>query len=109
MSMMWVGIGSTVLGAGASLYGANKQSKDNQAAQDQNARLQQEQNNNQWVSWLMSRGVQPTGPISAGTIPQAGQFKAVNTRLPLWATMTPKPAPQSTVGRGFRGLASPRT
>lgn len=94
-----------VVGAGAALYGANKQSKDNKAAQDQNAQLQREQNNSSWVNWLMTRGMQPTGPVQAGQVPQAGQYSAVNTRLPLWATMNmPAQTQPLTVVR--RGVAT---
>ncbi len=67
---------------GASLYGANKASKDNKAAQAANAELQTQQNNSAWQSYLMSRGVNPQG-AAAGVIP-AGP--PINARLPLWAT-----------------------
>lgn len=76
--------GSAVLGAGVSMYGANKQSKDNRAAQDQNAQLQREQNNSAWQSYLMARGLNPMG-AAAGTIPQGAP--ALNTKLPLWANV----------------------
>lgn len=103
-SMAWVAVGTAVLGAGTSLYGANKQSKDNKAAADQNARLQREQNNASWANWLMTRGVAPTSGVEAGVMPTAGNFNAVNTRLPLWATMTmpteqPQPGAQPARGR----------
>jgi hypothetical protein len=92
-----------MLGAGAvaTVYGANKQSQDNKAAQAQNAQLQTQQNNSAWTNYLMTRGMAPTSPISAGVIPTEGQYRAVNTRLPLWATVSkgsygmPKTAPSS--------------
>lgn len=87
MSMLWVGIGSAVLGAGASIYGANKQAGAIQDANQQNTALQQQQNNSAWVNWLMSRGVAPTSPVPAGVMPAPGGYTAVNTRLPIWATM----------------------
>lgn len=89
-------VGSGLIGAGTALYGANKQSQDNRAAQDQNARLQQDQNNAQWTNWLMTRGVAPTSPVTAGVMPTAGNYTATNTRLPLWANInlpTPRAAP----------------
>lgn len=98
--MPWIPIAATALGIGASLYGANKQSKDNASAQAQNAALQKEQNNAQWANWLMSRGIAPTTPVDAGVMPTEGNFRAVNTRLPIWATMT---RPTATTNQGAPG------
>jgi len=95
MSMLWVGIGTAVVSAGTSLYGANKQSKDNKAAQAQNAALQGEQNQSAWASYLMSRGVNPAG-AQTGQLPTNPQ--AINAKLPLWASV--KRSPQ--VAQGFR-------
>ena len=83
MSMLWVGIGSAALGAGASLYGANKQSKAIQSAASQDAASQAAQNQAAWANYLMTRGVNPAG-AATGTIPTNPQ--AINARLPLWAT-----------------------
>lgn len=103
----WVAVavgGSAVLGAGVSMYGANRQAQDNRAAQDQNAALQRDQNNASWTSWLLSKGIQPSSPVTAGTIPTAGNFTAANTRLPLWATMQRPtmnvPQPANGAGKG---------
>jgi hypothetical protein len=100
--MSWVAaavIGSAAIGAGVSAYGANRQAQDNRAAQDQNARLQQQQNDASWTNWLMTRGVMPTSPVSAGTMPAAGASRAVNTRLPLWANINlPQATPQPQNG-----------
>lgn len=82
-----IAAGAGLAGAGLSLYGANRQAQANQAAQDQNAQLQRDQNNASWTSWLLSKGIQPSSPVTAGTIPTAGNFTAANTRLPLWATI----------------------
>lgn len=79
----WVSIGVGVAGAAASVYGANKQSKDNKAAQAQNASLQEQQNASAWANYLMTRGVNPAG-AQTGQIPTNPQ--AINSRLPLWAT-----------------------
>lgn len=72
------------LGAGATAYGANKQSKAQQAASASNAASQDKTNASAWASYLMSRGVNPNG-ATTGQIPTNPQ--AVNTRLPLWATV----------------------
>lgn len=85
MAEIWGAAIAGALGVGASLYGANKQAKDNQAAQSQNADLQAQQNNSAWQAYLMSRGINPMG-ATAGTIPTGAQ--AINSKLPLWATMT---------------------
>jgi hypothetical protein len=89
-TMMWVGIGSAALGAGASIYGASQQRTANNRAQDTNARLQQQQNDQAWANWLMTRGVAPTSPVAAGVMPTAGNYRAVNTRLPIWASVSPR-------------------
>ena len=78
--------GAALIGAGASIYGANKQAKSNQAAQEQNAEAQDKQNAAAWANWLMTRGVAPTSPTAAGQMPSS--YSAVNTRLPLWATIS---------------------
>ncbi len=83
MSMMWVGIGSAVLGAGTSIIGANKQAKAVGAANDQNAALQEQQNQSAWNAYLLSRGINPGG-AKTGELPTNPQ--AVNSKLPLWAT-----------------------
>jgi len=105
MSMMWVGIGSAVLGAGTSLYGASQQKKANQSALDQNAALQEEPNRSAWASYLMSRGVNPAG-AKTGEIPTNPQ--AINAKLPLWASV--RRSPQVTQGFrvGVRANAGPR-
>lgn len=83
MSMIWVGIGTAVVGAGASAYGANKQSKATKAAAAQNASSQDAQNASAWANYLMTRGLNPAGAVT-GQIPTNPQ--AINTRLPLWAS-----------------------
>lgn len=104
MSMMWTAIATTAVGTGASLYGANKQAKAVQAANDQNAKLQAEQNQSAWNAYLLSRGINPTG-ATTGQIP--ANAPAVNTKLPLWATV--KVGPSGKIGRTFtmRGMGTP--
>lgn len=79
----WVAIGVTVVGGAVSAYGANKQAKAVQSAANQNAASQDAQNQSAWASYLMSRGVNPSG-AATGQIPSNPQ--AINTKLPLWAT-----------------------
>ena len=91
MSMAWVAAGTAVLGAAASIYGSNQQKKANAAAQDQNIAQQDKINNAAWTNWLMTRGVAPTSPITAGQMPSS--YAAVNTRLPLWASINQPTGP----------------
>lgn len=91
--MSWVAAAVAAVGVGTSLYGASQQRKANSQAQDQNARLQEQQNTSQWTNWLMSRGVAPTSPVAPGVMPTEGNYSAVNTRLPLWATVNLQPQP----------------
>jgi hypothetical protein len=91
-------LAASAIGAGATMYGANKQAKANQAAQNQNAAQQDKQNRAAWGNWLMTRGLAPTTPVEAGVMPTAGNYKAVNTRMPLWATVNFSP----TGGSGMR-------
>jgi hypothetical protein len=86
----WVAVaigGSAVLGAGVTMIGANKQSKAIKDAQNTNAELQGQQNNSAWQAYLMSRGLDPMG-ATAGNMP--GGVRAINAKLPLWATVNMK-------------------
>lgn len=94
MAEIWAAVAAAAVGAGAAMYGANKQSKDNKAAQAQNAGLQEQQNAQAWANYLMTRGVNPAG-AGTGQIPTNPQ--AINARLPLWATANfAKPGAQKT-------------
>ena len=77
---------ATAVGTGAALYGANKQSKDNKAAQNQNAAMQAEQNLSNWQNYILQRGLDPSGVSEVGQMPT--NARAVNSRLPLYATLT---------------------
>lgn len=82
----WVAVavgGGALLGAGASIYGANKQSQAAKDASKQNAESQADQNAAAWSNYLMTRGINPSG-AATGQIPTNPQ--AINARLPLWAT-----------------------
>jgi len=75
-----------VAGVGMSLYGSAQQRKANAKAQDANqAQFDKSQNQN-WINYLLTRGINPgSNPVTTGVIPTTGTT-AVNTRLPLWAT-----------------------
>lgn len=73
-------------GIGASLYGANKQSKAQDAANAANTAAVKESDLNQWKSYLMQRGLNPAGVTQFGQVPT--NAPAMNTKLPLWANMT---------------------
>jgi hypothetical protein len=111
--MSWVAaavVGSSLIGAGVSMYGANKQSQDNAHAQDVNAQQQGQQNNAAWTNWLMTRGVAPNpgGSFTSGQLPGPGESRAVNTRLPLWANVRMgAPAGAAATTGGGAGVAQP--
>jgi hypothetical protein len=90
-------LAASAIGAGATAYGANKQSKDNAAAQDENRKATDENNRLAWVNYLMSRGINPTGVTAAGQLPSSGS--PINSRLPLWAIVT---RPTTSPVAGFR-------
>lgn len=104
-TMLWVGLGTVVVGGAVSMYGANKQAKASAAANNTNASLQQQQNDQGWINYLATRGISPTTPISAGQMPTGGNYQAINTRLPLWAGMTA--APSSGSGGFLRKKGAP--
>lgn len=84
--MSWIAvatIGAGALGAGVSAYGAKKQSKAVESANEANDARQAEQNQSAWNAYLISRGINPAG-AKTGELPQNAQ--AVNSKLPLWAT-----------------------
>lgn len=105
-TVAWVGAGIAGAGLLTNLYGANKQSKDNARTQDLNAQQIREADLNQWKSYLIQRGLNPTGVTQFGAVPT--NAPAMNTRLPLWATM-PTAERGGATGKGFRGLSIPRT
>lgn len=94
-SMAWVAIGTAVLGAGASIYGANKQSKSQGDANAANRAAIEQADRSAWNNYLMQRGLYGANAAS-GVIPD--NARAVNTRLPLWANVP-------SIGRG--GVGTP--
>lgn len=89
MAEVWgAALGAAVIGGGVAMYGANKQSKDNAAARDMNLAAQQESERQNWLRYLMTRGINPGPDTRTGEIPGATPGGAVNTKLPLWMTVT---------------------
>lgn len=78
-------IAAGAIGAGATIYGANKQASSSAAANEANKTAVEQANDQSWTNYLLSRGLSTGSVIPAGTMPTGGQ--AVNTRLPLWATV----------------------
>lgn len=75
-------------GTAASVYGANKQASAVSDANAANQATQAQQNQASWNNYLLTRGVYGNN-APTGTIPQGAQ--AVNTKLPLWATVARAP------------------
>lgn len=100
MSSLWVGLGIAALSAGASVYGANKQSKAVKAAAATNAASQDSQNQSAWASYLLSRGVNPQG-AATGTLPENPQ--GINAKLPLWANAAFTSGPKGWRKKGTGG------
>lgn len=77
--------GAALAGAGIALHGANKQAKDNAAARADNAAAQAESERQNWVRYLMTRGVAPSADAQTGVVPGATPGAPINTKLPVWA------------------------
>lgn len=99
--MAWVAVGTAALGAGTALYGANKQAKTQAASDASNRAAIEQADRGAWNTYLMQRGVYGAN-APTGTIPGMQPGGAVNTRLPLWATvnMQSNPGPLRVVRRG---------
>jgi hypothetical protein len=87
-------VASAVVGAGASVYGSDKQSADSKAAAAANQQGVTAANDESWTSYLASRGVQTAGNVPYGEYPGGA---AINTKLPLWATVN---VPATETGPG---------
>lgn len=85
MAEIWVAAGAAVIGAGATVYGANKQAKASKAANDANLAANEASNEQAWTGYLMQRGLAAPEGTAAGVLPGSGT--AVNTKLPLWASV----------------------
>lgn len=90
----WVTGAVAVAGIGASLYGANKQAQSDAEAQKLNKAQFEAQQLQNWNQYLMQRGIDPTGNTTVGGY---GSGKAINSRLPLWASV------QQTTGASAPG------
>lgn len=99
-AMGWIAAGSAVLGVVGNLVGSSQQASAISDAADKNAAAQRDQNNAAWANYLMTRGIAPTGQVTAGVLPAAGSYNAVNSRLPLWANVTSSNGPQRWVRKG---------
>lgn len=73
-----------VAGAGASIYGADKQASAQSDANAANTAAVASQNQENWNNYLLTRGVQGND-AATGTIPTGAP--AVNAKLPLWANV----------------------
>jgi hypothetical protein len=106
--MMWVGIGTAVLGAGTSIYGANKQKQAQQDANNANQASIADADQSAWNAYLMQRGLNAGGTAPFGVIPQNAQ--AVNQKLPLWANvrMSPTAVVARTSGTPMNTTNQPR-
>lgn len=105
--MSWIAVGV----AGATLVGgavsANGAKKSQQQANATNERLADEKNAFDWNSYLLQRGINAGGTAQPGEIPVGGT--AVNTSLPIWATINGQPAEQALLNKLFQtaGLVAP--
>lgn len=87
---------AAVAGAGAAVYGASQAGKAQDAATAAGSASAAASDNSAWHSYLLSRGLDPTG-AATGQIPQGAA--PVNTRLPLWASVTATPPGGTTPAR----------
>lgn len=85
----WGGIAAAVVGGGLALYGSNKQSKAQDAANAQNQQSIANADLSAWKGYLASRGVNPGSVSQFGQIPT--NIQAINTKLPLWANVRMNP------------------
>ena len=82
---MWISGATLLVGAGTSIYGADKQRKLNNQAKDANKAENQSVRDENLRRYLMTRGVGANG-------------MPINSKLPLWANVTRGP-------NGFRVAA----
>lgn len=104
MSWIAVGVAGTLVGGAVSANGAKK---SQQQANATNERLADEKNAFDWNSYLLQRGINAGGTAQPGEIPVGGT--AVNTSLPIWATINGQPAEQALLNKLFQtsGLVAP--
>src|SRR5262245_9376544 len=89
--------------AAASLIGqgiqGNATKKAQQAANSENARLADEKNAFDWNAFLLQKGLNAGGTARPGEIPDDAE--AVNTFLPMWASVNGMPAEQAILSALF--------
>lgn len=89
-------------GLASDVVGGVQQSKAVSNANTQNQANVTNANNQAWTSYLMQRGLNPGGTVPYGTIPT--NAAAVNTKLPLWATVN---VPNKFAGPGGSSVGGP--
>ncbi len=97
MAEIWAAAAG-IIGAGAAIYGANKQSKTAKETNAANREAVGQADQSAWVSYLLSRGLDAGPNTAVGEIPT--NARAVNTRLPLWANISFNPQAQQGAGAG---------
>lgn len=92
----WGAVAVGVIGAGTSLYGANKQAKSQAATNAANQASVEKADQAAWVNYLLQRGLAVDPNTPTGSVPTTG--RAVNTKLPLWMDLSiqGRPAPAGT-------------
>lgn len=104
----WVAVAvvaAGAIGAGAAVVGSSKQASASDAATAQNAQNVSQANDQAWTSYLLSRGISTGSVLPAGTMPTGG-YTAVNTKLPLWATVKVPTSMASGGGASLGGSLS---
>ena len=94
-------------GVGTEIYGASQQGSASNAANAANQANVTQANNESWTNYLMARGLNPGGTVPFGTIPT--NAAAVNTKLPLWATVNVPTQFAGPGGSSGGGSGSPST
>lgn len=100
MAEIWaaaIAAGAAVAGTAVAYKGAQDQKKANANAQQQNQSQFDNSQNQNWINYLLTRGINPgSNPVETGKIPTSG-YTAVNTKLPLWMNLSGG----STPGKAF--------
>jgi|688.fasta_scaffold2827749_1 hypothetical protein len=96
MAEVWgAALGAAVIGGGITLIGANKQAKADAAARAENSAAQAESERQNWVRYLMTRGITPSADTQTGVVPGATPGAPINTKLPVWAKVVTPSVPMA--------------
>lgn len=102
----WPALATAAVSAATSMYGANKQAKATAAANDANLRAQEEAQRQNWLAYLMQRGITPSASTQTGQVPGYAEGSAMNTKLPLWMNVaTPTLLRNTTLSSGTPAAA----